>query len=268
MNNSQEYNGADFEKREGGYIIGFAGKFYTLWSVSFTEMTDNEDGYRKYWKAVYTYIKNISKNRNTSKILYPGLEVNEDIHGSRSFVRFIGYEDNSDPEFFPSGKYTGMRIRELEDTGYLVYMMENGYVKPKQYQVVKETLESRGYVIEEYQYGYPCCISPEQQEEDLRREQLIDCIRKGNSFEVTFEINIHDNGDGLYLYYVPELQIYLSFDRKDLAEYSYMGNPYYLPIIDGKAKKVKGKTCTISGTFSEECQNIPCLKVKSITINK
>ena len=53
MNNNQEYKGADFGKREGGYIIGFAGQFYTLWSVSFTEMTDNEDGFRKYWKAVY-----------------------------------------------------------------------------------------------------------------------------------------------------------------------------------------------------------------------
>ena len=59
--------------------IGFANKFYTLWQIS--EETKPLGNGRSYVITHYTYVKNISFDKETALAKYPGATLNENLRG-------------------------------------------------------------------------------------------------------------------------------------------------------------------------------------------
>lgn len=97
------------------YIIGKASKYYTLWSVLPSIIVDG-DGLPLYYQ--YAYIKNISMSRERACELYPKLDIDESIHGTRSFVKWSSNakksnEDGPKADEFHYGRYAGQKISDV-----------------------------------------------------------------------------------------------------------------------------------------------------------
>lgn len=109
--------------------IGFAEKFYTLWDIRvdqnyFTDAYGNH--HLSNTTTYYTYLKNISTDRDKALQMYPELSINEELRGkSRDW-----YEKSEDltPHILKFGKHCGKSIHELVelDFGYLLWLRENG----------------------------------------------------------------------------------------------------------------------------------------------
>lgn len=72
------------------YIIGFATKFYTLWSVS-DEPYTNQYGEQIGVTHRYAFIKKISTSLERARALFPDTPVDESLRGHRSFNRFESF---------------------------------------------------------------------------------------------------------------------------------------------------------------------------------
>jgi hypothetical protein len=101
-------------------VIGFATEYYTLWEVWSTKRYAGNvvmNGVPPPCIGInleYFYIKNISKDIEKVKALYPGVEIDEDLRGvTRSFSRFekIDYPLH----MFSFGKCAGGSIMESTD---------------------------------------------------------------------------------------------------------------------------------------------------------
>tara|TARA_R110000772_G_C13310332_1_gene440641 strand:- start:41884 stop:42618 length:735 start_codon:yes stop_codon:yes gene_type:complete len=116
-----------------GLHIGFGGEFYTLWSVG----SADEDGEQQ-----ASFWKNISKDLEEAKALYPKAEVSG-LKGD-SWVMSSGQKfeprDHSLPEF-QCGKYEGDLISECKDLKYLEWYANEFYCPP-----AEVVLLANGYV--------------------------------------------------------------------------------------------------------------------------
>lgn len=99
------------EKFKQGYIIGFGGKYYTLWRKGLPRDT---------------FVKNISKDLDKAMELYPEAEVDESLKGTVWSI-------NTD--IMPFGKYKGSSISEMiknddfKQLSYLKWISENMQLK-------------------------------------------------------------------------------------------------------------------------------------------
>jgi hypothetical protein len=114
------------------HIIGFASQYYTLWTYR-TETIYVTDAYGKHWPShnytYYTFHKNISKNLDNVKELYPDVSIDEGLRGQqRSFS--VKSEQDLTPELIKFGKYKGYTISEIADMDfyYLLWLRDNCYI--------------------------------------------------------------------------------------------------------------------------------------------
>lgn len=228
--------------------IGFANKFYTLWSVEKSVRTiragQNEEVTR------YTYHKNISFDKETALAKYPDAIFIEDLRGktqSWDSVKVVYTDVNT----FRFGKYNGMDINECTDNSYLEWYWENVYTDHKEY--VGNVLVGRGYEIRVSNSTYTDCdgnertetsyrlMSPQSLEqeriEEERMQSYIKQFESGNAFVLNVEYNPNEEG-----YYRHDNVLY---KFAEVGENYYKGYPYYLPILNGKQKRVKGKTIVV-----------------------
>ncbi len=76
-------------------VIGFAGKYYTLWEVT-SSTTDFCNGKHCIIKS-YTYLQNISFDKEKVFAMYPNIEIDEELRGrTKSFKSYKEYWDNID----------------------------------------------------------------------------------------------------------------------------------------------------------------------------
>jgi hypothetical protein len=126
-------------------VIGFGGVFYTLWSVSSQinyYTAPNGQHYPSYTEYHYSYIQNIAKDIEKVKTLYPGVAIDMELHGSKSFT--IEKKDiDLTPEILKFGKYAGWNINDLakHDFNYLVKMVDECFGSFEVRQLAKETPE-------------------------------------------------------------------------------------------------------------------------------
>ena len=105
-------------------VIGFAGKYYTLWEVT-SSTTDFCNGKHCIIKS-YTYLQNISFDKEKVFAMYPNIEIDEELRGrTKSFKSYKEYWDNIDT--FRFGKYAGNNLEEIAkiDREYLEWLKEN-----------------------------------------------------------------------------------------------------------------------------------------------
>jgi hypothetical protein len=217
--------------------IGFANKFFTLWSID-TEPVYTTDAYGKHWltgyNTRYTYHKNISFDLEKAKALYPTLEVQEDLRGKTNSWTTENKEDLC-PQIMKFGKYYGKDINELleQDFQYLVWVCENkGYSSNGKYAKNLPKIQEHFKAIED---------ASNKLIND--RNNAFEAILNASSFEFVAERNLKIN-DGFAYIYVNEgdLCITFKFEQGTFSYNEYNGFAYGLPIVKGKAKRMKGKT--------------------------
>ena len=106
-------------------IIGFANKFYTLWSMRKDEHWFTNSHGQHFLNGVsyqYTYHKNVSTELDKVKVIYPELSIDDKLRGkTNSWGRTEKFEYPT--EFFPFGKLVGEPILGSTD----VWQLERVY---------------------------------------------------------------------------------------------------------------------------------------------
>jgi uncharacterized protein (DUF3820 family) len=239
--------------------IGFANKFFTLWSID-TEPVYTTDAYGKHWltgyNTRYTYHKNISFDLEKAKALYPTLEVQEDLRGKTNSWTTENKEDLC-PQIMKFGKYYGKDINELleQDFQYLVWICENkGYSSNGKYAKNLPKVQEHFKAIEDASNKL---IN--------NRNNAFEAILNAGSFEFVAERNLKIN-DGFAYIYVNEcdLCITFKFEQGTFSYNEYNGFAYGLPIVKGKAKRMKGKT--VKFEFTEDKTEVYQVIVNNVII--
>lgn len=217
------------------YIIGFSDRFYTLWEASSRVI---ENGNSRYTYTEFRFVKNISFNLDKAKAAYPDAEVNLSIRGRRSFT----YSDRVwvNVDRFQFGKYKGQLISECEDLNYVEWYCQQG-IPEENKEACHELLKLNGYEIVD---GFP--ISPanlERINKEIADVEEIELQLEQNGFaELTIVSNAFEDGNGYWLRTnVKNVRVLVEHAK---ALY-YGGDWYYLPLINGKAKKLKNKSVII-----------------------
>jgi hypothetical protein len=246
-------------------MIGFANKFYTLWNV-WDETLWVGDAYGKYHPAGvrthYNYIKNISTSLEKVREFYPDLEIDESLRGlSGSFI-IDPPKAKLPEEYFSVGKYYGMLIDEVVETDftYALWAMDNLYG-------ASDRIKAHPKVVEHF---------AEIERSKNAEIAALPPINPGDKIKITFESNGYNPSftDGGKIDWV-EAREYSNDGKQDtcLISGQYMGEkvvvritagikhvngmyPYIMPVINGKAQRVKGKELevevkSIEGRYKE-----------------
>lgn len=243
--------------------IGFANKFYTLWSID-TEPIYVTDSYGKHWlrgnNTRYTYHKNISFDLQKAQELYPTLSVSEDLRGkTNSWVSADKTEDLC-PHIMKFGKYCGSDVNELLETDfqYLLWVVEN-----KSYSSNSKYIQGLPVVQKHFQD-----IEDALNERVARRTSIFQSLLNVGSYEFVADKNLRVNSEEGIAYINIEIEenVHVSFKFLDgtFTHNYYNGFSYGLPIVNGKAKRMKGKT--VKFEFTEDTTDINTVIVNSVII--
>jgi len=226
--------------------IGFATKYFTLWDVTTsTEYGQGSTGTYSYERTLYTYYQNLSMNEETalSKAKAKGvtdLVVDTELFGrsGKSFEKcaprvYVKYEDTQ----FSYGRNVGEYFSKCEDVDYLKWYYDDcGNIKAAERLVELDDFYS---IVDDR-------LVTQNELDIIKGIKKIEAgLKKTGKIEVFVERNLDYDGmlqvDGVTYYF------------KNKKENWYNGYSYYLPTVNGKAKRVKNKTLELS--------------VKPITVN-
>lgn len=238
--------------------IGFTTKYFTLWDV-YEEPTYFCDSYGKHWKTGvnvhHNYIQNISFSREKVEKLYPGVEPDMNLRGTRSWMESMKY-DELPVELYLFGKHYGERVEDVvkSDFQYVIWTAENA-----QYQKQRDYINSLPEVVEYFE---------QKRLEMESRVNSIPHLVEGMVVELEFRSNPNytfgeNNGeldsnmttDEYSVYcgknctraYIPGADWKVYCLNVIFNEVKSIGGmyPYTMAIINGKAQKIKEKTVPV-----------------------
>ena len=228
-------------KNTSSIAIGFAKQFFTLWNVSGDE-----------YRTEYQYVKNISKDENVVKELYPNVEIDYTLSGGTWIVRETPrYVEQHKSDEFQRGKYSGMKIAECDDYKYMEWYFDM-CASQNERELIFAVLEKVGYRIitstsfyDGYEHEHNVLIDPEtaqmHDERERKFKETIEHIQNNGEIEVTITSNASYNIDeNNYTLSTDNDSVYIIVNEAK-SQY-YNGYEYFLPVIDGKARRVKNKT--------------------------
>jgi hypothetical protein len=245
--------------------IGFANKFYTLWSID-TESVYTTDSHGNHWLTGYNtkfhYHKNISIDLEKAKSLHPDLDVMEDLRGKTSSWTSDNKEDLC-PQIMKFGKYWGHNLDELviSDFQYVIWICENrGGTKNGLYASELPAVVAHYKAIDDATHKKLNAI-----------RNIFNSIVSAGSYEFVAERNlrINDSFATMQVNVSEEFNTYVTFvfPNGSFTENYYNGFTYGLPLVKGKAKRIKGKTIELSFIKEESDEEWEVrLIVTSITI--
>ena len=237
-------------------VIGFANKFYTLWNVTSKVV---ESKYNKETLVTNTYIKNISMDIDKVKELYPGIEIDESLRGHSCTFEYTKERKEINTDKFNFGKYEGKLISECIDNSYLCWFFDNCEGERK--HNVEARLVELGFVVKDDIIF--------TQEEIAKEEQIERMLSNKEEIEVVFNKNLSiefDSSDKCYGVYRNEDGILFKFNDVKLNYYN--GFEYGLPLVNGKAKRIKNKTVKIKDYNYEITKYDKIVEVKDFIIMK
>ena len=248
-------------------FIGFTNKYYTLWSM--TEDFKPLGNGHSYVVQHFTYIQNISMDRETAFKKFPGVEYMEGLRGkSHSFDYKKEVWDNVDT--FRFGKYKYEKIESVNDLNYTAWYWDQVYAEHKDF--VSEFLKKNGYEVRTHTWiSYDgtektdeYLMSPEALEEEKKNiaavNATIEKCKNNESFEFIPEYNLDEMGDyrdGDIIFHFAEIK-----------ENYYQGYTYYLPILNGKAKRFKNKNIKVTKYSYSVNNRIVTINVEDFEIMK
>lgn len=223
-------------------VIGFTNKFYTLWEVS---VSDKVIGNERFTVTHYRYVKNISFDEKKVKALYPDVEVNMELRGHSSFYTTDRVYINQDK--FQFGKYQGQLISECTDYDYVHWYIAQ-CISDENKLSCEECLLKGGYTIISCRNDHKLYLNPTQMKELEQKSQAVEEIEysfETNGYaDVTITSNAEEIDENKFACRTNVEGVRVLFDNA--KEMYYNGYYYYLPVIDGKAKKLKNKVVRIS----------------------
>lgn len=246
--------------------IGFANKFYTLWEIS--EETKPLGNGHSCVVTHYNYIKNISFDKETALAKYPNATFDENLRGKTwSWNSEKEVWDNVD--VFRFGKYKYEKI-DNTDLNYLSWYWDQIDGDHKEY--VGEILKANGYEIRTNTYtNYDggihtstYLVSPEVLANERKNNEALNEIeiklKNGETIEFVTEYNPDELGDcriGDIIYHFNEVK-----------ENYYQGWSYYLPVVNGKQKRIKNKKIIITKYTYTRNNSVITINIEDFTINK
>ena len=232
-------------------IIGFANTMYTLWTVS---IEDRYFGDNRYAVECYKYQKNISKDIDKVKEQYPNVKIDLTLRGHSSFerVRVNENEQLNNDEFW-YGRYKGIPIDESADDNYIIWYWSSKEDDENR-KFAQQVLEDRNYHLVDNIW-----LSNSAYNEYLdRKEYANELINNFNSEGyIETRINRNPNEDGEL--FIGNKSLIIKFS--EVKEMYYNGYEYYLPVINGKTKKVKNKNVRIYGTIEDNIINVSNIEI-------
>lgn len=252
------------------HIIGFASQYYTLWTYR-RETKYVVDAYGRvhpsHYHTYYTFHKNISKDIEKVKELYPNVSIDESVRGqSRSF----DFKENEDltPELIKFGKYNGHTIDEIAemDFDYLLWLRKNVYGSK-----TRELIENHPHIIK---YDEDSLLEEKRKYDSIRSSFLQSgeytvmfernpsmCLSEVHTYHhsISFDTNcpqfvidrlnqfksIHQNGWGEYTEPLVTADGFINGVKYLIVfpQYSQINGmyPYKMGFINGKFSKTKGK---------------------------
>jgi len=242
--------------------IGFANKFYTLWNI--TEETKPLGNGHSYIITHYTFIKNISFDKETAIAKYPNAILDENLRGKTiSWNTTKEVWDNVDT--FRFGKYKYSKITD-SDLNYLTWYWDQINGEHKEY--VGKILEANGYEIRKWRsvLGYDSfyLVSPEDLEKEKENNEIANILEEklkaGEIIDFITECNPDSEGDcriGDVIYHFNEIK-----------ENWYSGCPYYLPVLNGKQKRIKNKKINVTKYTYTRNESIITINIEDFVIVK
>lgn len=239
--------------------IGFANTFYTLWSI---DTKDNyfQDAYGNYWKTgvttTYTYHKNVSTDISKVKELYPSLEIIEELRGAtKSWECTKESIEDVCPNIMKYGKYKGQDLNLIveSDFDYVLWLAKECSNSNAKYAMTIEAVKN--HIIAKEEESNKFMNENIGLSERLSSEGVIEFVADRNFKMCSSECaNIALEIEGKNI----------TFWSADCKKMYYNGITYALPIIDGKAKKIKGKTIRMEFTKQSNEQMQYCFNTEDI----
>jgi uncharacterized protein (DUF3820 family) len=207
-------------------VIGFATEFYTLWDMQ-EEKRYQTDAYGKQWLVEttyrYFYIRNISTSIEKVKSQYPNTCIDKSLHGIQEREWHKVVRSNMPDNYLSFGKYKGRTVEDVAtfDFQYLLWVLDNG---------VESLCNS---IKATHQYKEWEANEQAQVQEKLKAIQPL-------SDGVCRLTLLHNPINGCAIAEIASNHR-VEFRFAQTKECFYNGFSYELPIINGKAKRVKGK---------------------------
>lgn len=224
------------------YAIGFSNYYYTLWSYV-TEPQYITDSFGKHWLVGYNisyhYHKNISMDLDKALSAYPELELHEDLKGINSTAWTKKNEEDLCPNIMKFGRYYAKNIDDLVETNldYVLWICEYRSGTPNGLYAL-----SLPKVIKHYQE-----VSENEKKESSKNQNTYENFITKGVYEITPERNLKiGDGDAYMSTEVNGLRILFNFPKGTFKEMDYNGFAYGLPLIGGKAKRIKSKPIRLS----------------------
>lgn len=220
--------------------IGFARKYFTLWDVT-ESVQYGYDGQTARKVVHNSYIRNLSIDKDTAfekakSFGVKNLIVDNSLFGKSGSFDIVSYPKEEFQSWqFDFGKYRGEDIRKSEDVKYLVWMyseIQNQFKHRERLPiVVARVLElDKSYVLYKDEL-----MTVERMEKEKETELTIKSIRENGYIDCFIEKNPNEDG-GLWI----EDGVWITFPQ--VKPNWYNGYTYYLPVFNGKAKRVKNKS--------------------------
>jgi hypothetical protein len=208
-------------------IIGFATQFYTLWNYEAVTQ-HKQDSYGKYHKTCvehkYYYIKNISRDIDKVKSLFPNVEIDNELRGTSSFTRNEKFDLPNN--YFWAGKYADNLIDDVMnvDFNYCLWSAEK-YNMP--------------YITNHPKYIAHIEAIEKQKHIEIEKAQT---VKVGDVIELEFSKNGY-NADDNYTECWTEAKLGDTILKVLCGGVKAVNGmyPYLMPFVNGKAQKTKGK---------------------------
>jgi hypothetical protein len=215
-------------------IIGFATQFYTLWNYEAVPQF-RTDSYGNHHQTgidhKYYYIKNVSTDLGKVKVLYPDVEIDNELRGTSSFTR--NEKLNLPDNYFWGGKYAGKLIDEIieSDFQYCLWSAEN-YNIP--------------YITNHPKYIAHFAAIEKQKQIEIDNAQT---VKIGDVVELDFVSNGY-NADENYTECWAEARLGDTIIRAKCSGVKPVNGmyPYLMPKINDKTQRTKGKKLTVTVT--------------------
>lgn len=211
--------------------IGFSKKFFTLWNVTEKKVWAEVDGLELPFQKITTqFIKNLSSDEGTAKrkAIFEGVENFEIDYGLRG-VKFIKE-----------------KIIDLDELFF-----EFQHTRKKS---IKEILLQHGFADQNGQIVYP-----EHSKKIKLRELVRNEIADKTEIEVKIISNLNEENEFRFAIKNEVFHGFLIGNSKGLK---YQGHEFYLPVINGKAKRIKNKKAKLSvGKLNADVYQIKSIEI-------
>ena len=234
--------------------IGFANIYYTLWEVNDKKVYhSNGIDYDIYTE--YTYLQNISKDKETALSKYPDAPFDPDLRGRTQSFRVRRRQVWDTIDCYRFGRDEGLKISADEDAIWYFNNMQKGGDWKEHADYVRKLLLDAGYgerYIESRDQFYDERDWTRETEWKTKIEKTVNYVRQlPPEFDIVIPSNPNSDGevriDGTD---DPDIEFVIQFICP-MKELYYQGYEYYLPTKrnkkgEYKAVRVKNKEMHIS----------------------